>query len=327
MNKLIFLSERENYDFFEMKKSGITGVVFQDFLDSQRIRAAKSAGLSVYIIISATEKKPCKYLEKEGIREGYLYYVSKQNIKVLLELENIDGYIMQTPIFSGLLWDDSFNEEYENKFGTSLLDIFSEMFDEELEELPLREWYYEAVVNYSFRKMVLPIIRLAKKHNKDIICSFESQIERYSNLKKALYKDLYAKNGIKTIEDKSDYLELLETHDISNIDVLVIYPKRFILQSYLYGKKIGKTESRFLLSLFEEGCYTSSLKKCNYRYTSLSEKAVTSLKRSELTRFSNIIICESCIFEQKEINMIKYAQRKGVMVNSKELLDELEAVN
>lgn len=318
--KLKVLGCGEN-DFAKIKADGFYGVVIKDV---QAIKPAKQCGLKVFRVLSAKDKSSTRYLDKNGVYEGDMCCFSKQSFREYVNLDDADGFILQAPHFTGLLWDNSFEREYRKISDTDFSYVSHLIFDSE-NNLSIREWYYTQVSKLCIRKYLLPVMRLVK--NKELVLTFESETF-YGELLKRASRNVQMKynTGIVT-SAKDDIVTITYAENPAKCKCLVISPYRLLLRSYVYGKRQTREETPQLLAFFEEKYYKDSLKKCGYSFRIIGEQELKHMKISEMLEFENIIICENCIFCDDEIKKIKNVQRKGALINDRKLLIELDKVN
>jgi len=302
-------------------------IVSEKRFTKENINAVKKAKLSLWIAPNLENKTECKYLTEDGIITGYIYYISLEEIKTknekLSQIGKFCGFIIPMPCYSGLIWDDSFEKEYENEFNGGLkekiLDIFSKG-DE-----TLRIWYYERVLKYSFEKYILPTFKMVKDSKKKIIFSHSKIDLEIDYLRKYIDRELFNENKILCSCEEKDRIEINNKTDRETI--LYIAPTRFIMQNYRWGSKMSKPESKLNLSVLEERYYRENIDKLGYNCYRIDEKSLKAMSIRKLMTFKDIIIGEDCIFEEDEINKLKKVQEKGILINSKALLEELDKLN
>lgn len=341
----------DDTDFIAAKNMGFDGVVI-DFSDDteERIKRAKDAGLEVFISVSETEAVECKYLENIGGRfsekSGFAQVVTVEHLDKLLsgvskELNKIiDGFILPTPEFSGLIY--ACESEYELS-----CEQFLELFVDETIISSVRSWYYENIEKIIMNDYLLPLVKWADKNGKNISFNIgkpEIQCDLAGNMinpfrlqENGISVAAYAGNAetdsfLCSLKDSIAILEDLNIKKNETADILLIKPSRGIMERYVYRKRSGamRKETPAVLAATEARFYEDMLYEKDLAFNVTDEFAIekfASSKKGKLylngNQYSQVLICDSCSFSDEGIKILKSALRKGVCINNEALTDVL----
>ncbi len=341
MKNFVFINTEK--DFKYAKKKNAKSVVIKDTFDKEIIKMAKDSGFSVWIAENCTENiSVCTLSEFAGrlSREpGNVSAVTCGSFEKMLagvgkSLEFIDGFILPAPKLSGLLWDDDF-EKMTGVVG-ELLDIF----DDYVSESYVRSLYYEAVEENIVSKYIEPVYAMAKKIGKNVCFNLGSGEIQYDFM--PIFNPIrMASEGFSLAFEKSTaeldaFCSLWEEKPKNREKVLLINPVRGCRKRFVYSGKKRKVrqENPALCASFEGTYYCEKLASCGMNFVAADEYTLENsayVVKGKVSlfgrRFENILVCKSCSFSEKGVDILKAAEASGVLVNSSELLQKLSAEN
>lgn len=282
----------------------------------------------------------CQHAGRIATRDGEIRYVSARDLKKLMkdmgsQAENIHGFIVPVPKVSGPVW----NNRLAKMSGEICEDMLYQLFDPDIEKSSIRSWYYETAGKYIMKTYMLPLKRLAKSMEKEIIFDLGNIEMQYDLMKKMINPAMLKKAEISIAVHKNgnvekelgfsgrDYVineQFLERTVKKDAKILLITPTRGIMERFCQGeikKKANRLETPALLSAIEGVYYSDMLEGKGYSFDVTDEFHLP--KMSDLKEYENILICKSCLFTEKERKKIDKLQKYGVKINHKDLICDL----
>ncbi|MCR4719828.1 MAG: hypothetical protein K5768_09395 [Firmicutes bacterium] len=322
--------DREDVDFRELKENGFGGVIFTDrFLTGENLKSAKKRRLKTFFHIRDLSSDTCFYLDSGGVYEENLYRVTLETVKTVKErlgdtLDMLDGLVVSIPYLKGLLWDEEFPLLYEDFCGRDIKEDLPAVFDKDTENPDFRVWYYSVAAQMLFFRYILPLSEYLETIGKKVCFDFGSMNRCIDLVKKQINPFLLQKHKISVIYETKDGIILVGGKEKYKQNLLVL-PMRSIMLNFAYGANYSRQESPLVLALAEEEYYKSTLKRCKIEYSVVSEFEFSCMKQTELKKFENILVCDSCVFSDN--NRIEMLKKSGHKINDKEILDILDRAN
>jgi hypothetical protein len=323
------IAGREDVDFKKIKESGFGGVIFtESLLDFEKLKSAKKKRLKTFFHISDFKSDACFYIDSGGVHEGDLYRVTLDTVKKVIKnlgdaLDMLDGFVIPVPSIKGLLWNDEFPSVYEDFCGKDIKDDLPAIFDKDTQNPYFRIWYYSITAKMLFFEDILPLAKYLESLGKKACFDFGRRGKSIELIKKQLNPFLFQSHKIPVIYETDGGITLVCGKEKYKQNLLVL-PMRSIMLNFAYGSKYSRQESPLVLALAEEEYFKNSLKKCKIEYSAVSEFEFSCMKQAELKKFDNILVCESCVFSDNRVEMLK---NMGYNINDGKFLDMLDKVN
>lgn len=297
------------------------------------------------MLLSANTVKPVKVLYPHagrlGTDDGEIRYVSVRNVKKLLKdmrsFKDVEGFVVPVPEMSAPIW----NDKLERGLGQYCDNVLYELFDQDIEKSSVRSWYYETLTRYIINTYLRPLIRFFKSIDKEVIFDLGRAGMQYDLMKKMICPDLIRKSGISVAVHKEsgniekelglgncgfvisgDEIARVEGSD--NAKILLIKPTRGIMERYCQGEirnKANRLETPALLAGIESVYYCDRLLEKGYSFDVVDENRMP--KISDLVKYENILICNSCLFTEKETKKIDKLHKIGVKINDRDLICDI----
>lgn len=177
MNKIYTKVEkemRESY-FPALRLTGVQGIIMpSDKVFSQNIQFAKKSGLFVWIEFDGIETVESKRVEYNtfgvGSSSAKITSFSFDGLKKLVselskdDIEALDGIILKYPSHSGMLWDESFKDDFFSEFSNYVEDYIPILFEDlDEDKNAFRSWYFDKCHKFIYNTYVKPAISWTKK--------------------------------------------------------------------------------------------------------------------------------------------------------------------
>ncbi len=327
--KLKFVTEKDK-DFKKLKADNFGGVMFSaKSLTAENLTYAGKSGLKSFVCIDNLTKCSCACVNISGITDGEIFSVSvetvKQTIKALKGAGlKIYAFSVPVPCFSGLIWDNSFPDEYEKFCGRNLYDDLPLLFDADTQYAGVRIWYYKRAAEKIFSEFILPVCQYAA--SKGIkVCFDVGNIERGDfAVRKLILPSLFRRAKIPVICEENGKRYLVSPMHNRGAKTLFVTGMRHIMEMYVWNAVFSKEESEFSLSVWEEKYYRNSFEKSGIKAYFIDDFTLSDMQISALKRFDNIMLAKGCIIENsKKEKLLKL----GVRIDDAELLKRLDEVN
>ena len=312
-------------DFCKIKTDGFDGVIFTEKLVCKESFAeANKYDLKIIVHIGELCLKDCLYLGPDGVAEGKLYTVMPEAVKAAAKrikelMPLIYGFVVPVPILGGLLWQEGFDAEYEEESGGDFRYDMPFIFDNSTEETYIRRWYFARAAEAMFKTYILPLVSKEAEQGKKICFYLGSAGSSVELIKRQIDPYMFLDNKLEVIyESKGE--TILSNGKYQKEEVLLVVPKYSIMLHMPWGVTLSRFESPLTLALSEEEYYKLMLKRWNIKFRGIDEIRFSGMKRKELEKYKNILICDSCI-------PIDRSGLTGLKVNDKELLRLLDKGN
>ena len=316
------LKVAENGDNFrKIKKSGFGGVIFPAKLAGEAVfKEAKKQRLKILLHIGDFSRSDCFYLEPDGVFRGEMYAVTVDTVRKTAEkLEGLtplfDGFVIPAPKLKGLLWQDGFAREYEDFCGRDFREDMPLVFDKYEESADIRMWYYMRAESAFFQGFIMPF----KDFGKEICFDFGNAPNGMALIKKQINPYMFLKNKLAVIYENNGEIVLV-TGKSRTKELLLVLPVCSVMRNMAWGAQYSRMESPLNTALAEEEYYKIMLKRCGIGFRVADELEFSEMKRKELEKFENILICDSCMIADRD-------RLKGLNVNDKKLLELLDKGN
>ena len=102
--------------------------------------------------------------------------------------------------------------------------------------------------------------------------------------------------------------------------MLLVLPVCVIMRYMIWNMPYSRTESPFTTAVLEEEYYITMLKRHGIGFCVIDELEFSKMKRKELEKFENILICDSCMITDRD-------RLTGLNVNNGKLLEILDKEN
>lgn len=279
----------------------------------------------------------CEHAGKLATGDGEIRYVSVKELKRALALqETISGFIVPVPEISGPIWNATLAkickvQDADNEF-------LYELFEDYIEISHMRSWYYENLGKYILRTYMLPLKRFCKSVGKEIIFDFGNVEMQYDLMKNMISSHSLKKAGLSLAVHKEngniekelgfssdDYVikkgVLKKVSKKTKPNILLIKPTRGVMERFIQGEikaRPNRLETPALSSAIESTYYVDMLTEMGHSFDVTDEIHLP--KDDELKKYENILICESCLFTEKEKKRIDKLKKYGVKINNNQLL-------
>lgn len=327
--KLKFIASDET-DFALLKRNGFGGVIFaQKHLTKENLEKAKQNKLKRFVHIGNLSKIGCEYLKDGRVKEGAIYAVTADSAEGIINslkelISYADGFVIPFPCIAGLLWDESFVKEYEKFCGKCLYDDLPILFDKDIAEADIREWYYKRSADKIFEDFISPLSRCIKSYGKTACFELGNMEKGHYAVRKLIVPSKFGRAKIPTICEKDGEQYYISPEHNKRSETLLVTSVRGIMRMYAWDTAFSKEESDFSLAVCEEEYYRTSLEKCGITAYVIDDFEFSRMRTDSLIRFSNIIILKSCIVDGKKIEKL---HNMGVKVNDTKLLEMIDRVN
>lgn len=277
----------------------------------------------------------CQHAGKIATQNGEIRYVSTKDLKGALQ-DDVTGFIVPVPKISGPIWNKSLAKLC--KVDVENTEILYQLFDEEIEISSVRSWYYTNLSKYILRTYILPIERFCKSIGKEIIFDLGNVEMQYDLMKNAVNPDIMKKAGLSLLVHKNGNIEkelgfssedfVISGDSLKRVTkpdakILLIKPIRGMMERFIQGEiksRPNRLETPALLSGIESTYYCNMLADSGYAFDAADEMHLP----KDLKKYENILICESCLFTEREKKRIDKLQKNGVNINDNELICKLQ---
>jgi hypothetical protein len=104
-------------------------------------------------------------------------------------------------------------------------------------------------------------------------------------------------------------------------DILLVKPMRGVIDRYMETGRRNRLETTALASAIEGVYFCDMLKEKGYTFDVADEFSF--MTKRNLRKYTDILICGSCLFADKEMSKINRILVKGIRINSQDLISEL----
>lgn len=268
----------------------------------------------------------------------------------------VTGFIVPFPNICGIIWDDSLESECD-RLGIDKNDNLIDLFDEEPLESTYRAWYYEQAERLIIEKYLLPLKEFAESYGKKISFDMGAMETQYDLAYKMANPFRFMESGIaatfrqgtglsfeteavmicpgaKDFSILTDCIEYAQKEsEPLKSDILLIKPSRGVMERFVMRKRRKyRLETPALIAAMDGTYYINMLKEKGFNFHCADEFGIERYGFSGDGKFrlgeqeyGQILICQSCRFSQKGINILKKAEEDGVCINSESLIKILGA--
>lgn len=272
----------------------------------------------------------------------------------------IDGFVVPVPDIYGIIWNDSLDEECQ-KFGIDKNDSLIDLFVEENPVSTYRSWYYERAERLILKEYLIPLKELAESYGKKVSFDIGEMETQYDLAEKMINPFRIVEDGIlftirsgkgNSFEAKSMILSLGEDNfniiaedcDLlkeflnentcdNKADILLIKPSRGVMERYIRRRKAKyRTETSALIAATDGTYYTNMLFEKGFSFHSTDEFGIEKHGVGKDGKFEfkgreygKILICDSCRFSDKGMEVLKNAEKSGVRINDEGLIRALQS--
>ena len=343
-----FTFVESNTDFKALSKKGIKRVLIkadEGVYDTVKRAVDNKMEIMLWIDADKTKRKKtvAQYAGRILCETGHIKFVSTDIIAKLLDklgnsTRHICGMVIPAPEIKGLLW----NKEIERLCGLCGDSQLYELFDEEVERSTVRSRYYMGLGKYVASGYMKPQKAYLEMQGINAIFDVSAFSCKDDSLRKMLYPVILKNQELTlatTREDGRVEKEICFSRDdfvltkdsVKNVetesgDILLIRPARGILERYIHNcerKVLSRIETPALSAAVEGIFYGSMLEEKGYSFDVADE--FTFHKEKDFSKYKAILICESCLFKEAEMEKIRELEKKGSDINSRELICDLMA--
>ena len=316
---------QKNDDFAKIEKDGFGGVIFAEKLVCEdSLRKARNCRLKIFLHIGDFSRLSCSYLEPDGAVCGEIYAVTSDTVgekaaKLKEFMPFIDGFVIPAPKLKGLLWQENFSTEYEDFSGRDFREDMPSIFDRYAEIADIRMWYYMRAAEVMFQKYISPFMPLEKSLEKKICFDFGSAPDGMALIKKLLSPYMFLNNKVTVIYENDGEIILVSEKSRTK-EVLLVLPVCSVMRFMAWNAPYSRMESPLSIAVEEEEYYKTMLKRCGIQFCVIDEHEFSEMKKKELEKFENILICDSCTIADTD-------RLKGLNVNNEKLLELFDKGN
>lgn len=302
------------------------------------MRNKADADLNNMIMLSANMVKTvpvlCQHAGKIAIESGKVQYVSIKDVKSVVK-DDTRGFIVSVPKIDGPIWNKTLAKMC--KLDAENVEILYQLFDDEQEVSAIRSWYYTNLSKYIVRTYMLPLKRFCKSVEKEIIFDLGNVEMQYDLMKNAVNPDIMKKAGLSLLVHKNGNIEkelgfssedfVISGDSLKRVTkpdakILLIKPIRGMMERFIQGEiksRPNRLETPALLSGIESTYYCNMLADSGYAFDAADEMHLP----KDLKKYENILICESCLFTEREKKKIDKLGKYGVKINDRDLICKL----
>lgn len=333
-----------NTDFEKLKQQGVKSVLIKYSPKIRKtIKSASSVGMNIMVEMEFGTKDSISVIKplagRLHIEEGSINYISTSDIKNVLKdigkgIDKVMGFVLPVPSVNGLLWNDEIKELTKTE-----IDDLYDLFDEEKEISFIRWQYFTSAQKYLYEKYMIPQKEILKSIGIKVVFSFGKQELQYDligslvntmmlkhkglNLGICCDKDLaeteFGLRGGDYVFDENGCEQIHKKRTYKNI--LLIKPTRGVIERYVETGRRNRLETNALSSAIE-GLFLGEklkLKGCSFDVADES----SFYEKRDFEKYKDILICESCLFTDKEMSKISMLLKSGIRINSADLMAEL----
>ena len=340
----VFTFADENSDFKKLKQQGVKAVLIKYSPKIRKtVKSASSFGMRVMVEMTSSTKDNISVIKplagRVYIEEGSIDYISTNDIKDVIKklgkgISDVMGFVLPIPAVNGLLWNDEIRELINAE-----IDDLYDLFDEEKEISHIRWQYFTSVQKYLYETYMLPQKELLKGSGKKTVFYIGEKeleydlVENLVNTKVLKHKGLnlgiccdkdlaetefglcggdfvFDENGCEQIHQKR-----------TSKDILLIKPNRGVVERYVETGRRNRIETSALSSAVEGVFWGEKLKLKGYSFDVMDESSF--YKKRDFEKYKDVLICDSCLFTDKELTKINRILDQGIRINSAELMTEL----
>ena len=331
----------DSTNFEKLKKEGVKAVLLKYSAKvSKNIKKASALGMKIMVEMPYSARDSVNVIKplagRVSVQDGVIEYASIKDIKKAIKSigQNVEGFIIPIPEVSGLLWNNEIEESCSVEDGDSY-----DLFDDEKEISNIRSRYYISAQKYLYENYMLPQNELLKGIGKRAVFYIgkkELQYDLIGNLvNTTLLKHMGFLLGISCEKEvaetefgfrKGDYIfcenfcENMTQKRVTK-DILLVKPMRGVMERYVETGRRNRIETTALASAVEGVYFCDMLKEKGYAFDVADEFSF--MTKRNLSKYNDILICESCLFTDKEMSKINRLLEKGIRINSNDLISEL----
>lgn len=337
----IFTFADSSTDFERLKKEGVKAVLLKYSAKvSKNIKKASALGMKIMVEMPCSIKDNIKVIKplagRVSVQDGVIEYTSIKDIKKAIKSigQNVEGFIIPIPEVSGLLWNDEIEESCSVENGDSY-----DLFDDEKEIIHIRSRYYISAQKYLYENYMLPQNELLKSVGKKAVFYIGKKELQYDIIGElantTLLKHMGVSLGISCEKEMAetefgfkngDFIfyenscEKIKQKRVTK-DILLVKPMRGVMERYVETGRRNRIETPALSAAIEGVYFCDMLKEKGYSFDVADEFSF--MTKRNLSKYKDILICESCLFTDKEMSKINRLLEKGVRINSQDLISEL----
>ena len=340
----VFTFADENTDFKKLKQQGVKAVLIKYSPKIWKtIKSASSMGMRIMVEMESGKKDSIRVIKpiagRVYIEGSSIDYISLNDIKGAIKkigkgITNVIGFVLPIPTVNGLLWNNEIMELINAE-----IDEMYDLFDEEKEISQIRWKYFTSAQKYLYETYMLPLKELLNGFGKKAVFYLGEKELEYDltvslintmmlkrkglNIGICCDKELaYAEFGLRGgdfIFDKTGCEKIPQRRSFQK--VLLIKPNRGVIERYIETGRRNRIETSALSSAVEGVFWGEKLRQKGYSFDVMDECSFYKIKNFE--KYKGILICDSCLFTDKELSKINRLLEKGVRINSAELMSEL----
>ena len=333
-----------NTDFEKLRTEGVKAVLLKCSSGiSKNIKKASEFGMKIMMEMPRSTKDAVKVIKPFGgrvsVEDGEIEYTSTKDVKKAIKsiggsIGRVTGFVLPIPEVRGLLWSDEIERDCALENG----DIY-DLFDDEKEVSHIRSMYCISAQKYFYEKYMLPQNKLLKSLGKKTVFYIGEKELQYDligslvNTRMLKHKGFFLGASCERELAKTelgfgngDYIfgknscEIISEKRISN-EILVVKPMRGVMERYVETVRRNRIETPALSSAVEGVYFCDMLREKGYSFDTADEYSF--IQKRNLSKYKDVLICESCLFTDKEMYKINRLLEKGVRINSSELISKL----
>ena len=218
---------KEEY-FPALKLSGTGGVIFDsDNVYPSGLSYANQYELDVWVKIDKTVSDEITYIDYDSAGIVYekssVFYTNldilKKTVKSMPKDSKISGYIIKYPKFSGVIWDETFADDFYNDYSNYIEDYLYLLFEPYERQAPFRYWYMENCWKFIYKRYLHPILKWAKRAKINVCFDIGDEETHFLQMERGVF-----------------LLELME----KGISVYADHKKKCIYENGIIMSKYGK---------------------------------------------------------------------------------------
>lgn len=341
-----FTFVKSDADFKALSENGIKQILIKaDENVFDLVKKAASYKMKVILRFDADAKMRKKTIAPHAGRiiceTGYVTFVSIHKLKETINelgklIRCVVGVVIPPPETKCLLWNNDIKKICGFQGEAQLYDLF----DEEIERSLVRSEYYIGLNKYIISNYMNPQIELMEEFGIKTIfdisdlSSYEDTVGKmispFMLKKEKLTLATTRKNGI--IEKETGFTndDFVITEDgiyglgYASGEILLVAPFRGVLERIVKNpkrKQGSRIENAALLAAIEGVWYGGMLHECGYDFDVKDESFFSGNK--DISQYKTMLICESCLFEEKEMAKIKELENRGISINPQDLIHKL----
>ena len=266
MNRLFTIVEKEMKEsyFPALKMTGVTGIIIPaDKIVSSNISFAKKYGFSVWINIESVQPYKTTYIDydklgvtyNEDTFNSFSFDELKDTEKRLRKdkIDNIDGFILKYLDASGIVWDESFKNNYFTRFSNYIEDYLFALFETTDEKASFRSWYYDTCEKFVYDNYVKPAVRWAKTRNIKLCFDIGDEASHY----------FYIKRNISIMNLLERDVSLCINHFADSISEVSILLSKYSNDSFIFAKEYDDRLDGLDINIIGQGKVADAANSCS----------------------------------------------------------------